>query len=292
MSAARGARLPRRPRRAALALRELGGVALAARRLARAALGAAPCAGARGRARARGPRGTRPGRGGAAAAAARRCRRPRSRAARRWSGRSPGWRWRGRAAGRWRGCCAPAASATGAAVDEGVRAGWRSRWPTPSAAATRCAARSARRRAGLGGAAGHELRRTRAELEAGAPPTTRSRPCALRVRSPRIDTLVAACVLQRRAGGDLARLLRECARAFEEQARLEDEVRAATAQARFTGLLVVLLPLGGALLAELASPGWFAGLLELVPDRLAGGHRAGAAGGGGGADPPAGRVRS
>ncbi len=37
-------------------------------------------------------------------------------------------------------------------------------------------------------------------------------------------------------------------------------MRAATAQARFTGLLVVLLPLGGALLAELASPGYLRGL--------------------------------
>ena len=110
------------------------------------------------------------------------------------------------------------------------------------------------------GAAGHELRRAAAELNAGA--TTDSALAAMRsrVRSVRLDTLVAACLLQRRAGGDLARLLRESARAMEDQARLEDEVSSATAQARFTGLLVVLLPLGGGLLAELASPGWFAGL--------------------------------
>jgi tight adherence protein B len=71
---------------------------------------------------------------------------------------------------------------------------------------------------------------------------------------------VAACVLQRRAGGDLAGLLRDSARAMEDQSRLEDEVRSATAQARFTAMLVVLMPVGGGLLAELASPGWFAGL--------------------------------
>ena len=81
-----------------------------------------------------------------------------------------------------------------------------------------------------------------------------------RVDSARLDTVVAACLLQRRAGGDLARLLRQTARAMEEEARLSGELRAATAQARFTGVLVVLLPLGGALLAELASPGWIAGL--------------------------------
>jgi tight adherence protein B len=82
----------------------------------------------------------------------------------------------------------------------------------------------------------------------------------LRAPSSQLDTLVAACLLQRRAGGDLSRLLRDCARAFEEQSRAEAEARTATAQARFTGLLVVMLPLGGALLAELATPGWLVGL--------------------------------
>jgi len=113
---------------------------------------------------------------------------------------------------------------------------------------------------GLDGATGHELRRTAAELAAGAPTDDALEAMRRRARSPGMDTLVAACLLQRRAGGDLARLLREGARALEDQARLEDEVRAATAQARFTALIVVLLPLGGGLLAELASPGWFAGL--------------------------------
>jgi tight adherence protein B len=113
---------------------------------------------------------------------------------------------------------------------------------------------------GVDGAAGHELRRAAGELAAGA--TTDEALESLRARAPsaRLDALVAACLLQRRAGGDLARLLRESARAMEDHGRLEDEVQAATAQARFTGLIVVLLPLGGGLLAELASPGWFAGL--------------------------------
>jgi tight adherence protein B len=113
---------------------------------------------------------------------------------------------------------------------------------------------------GVDGAAAHELRRAAGELAAGA--TTDEALEGLRARAPsaRLDALVAACLLQRRAGGDLARLLRESARAMEDQSRLEDEAGAATAQARFNGLIVVLLPLGGGLLAELASPGWFAGL--------------------------------
>ena len=110
------------------------------------------------------------------------------------------------------------------------------------------------------GAAGHELRRAASELAAGASTDNALEAMRARVGSPRLDVVVAACLLQRSAGGDLARLLRDCARTMEEEARLEGEVRAATAQARFTGLLVALLPLGGALMAELASPGWFAGL--------------------------------
>jgi tight adherence protein B len=116
--------------------------------------------------------------------------------------------------------------------------------------------------ASIGGAARHELDRACAELALGATTDDALEAMRARVRSPRLDTVVAACALQRRAGGDLGRLLRESARAMEEQSRLEGELRAATAQARFTGLLVVALPLGGALLAELASPGLISSVAE------------------------------
>jgi len=113
---------------------------------------------------------------------------------------------------------------------------------------------------GLSGAGGHELRRVAAELAAGARTEHALEAMRLRAGSARLDTVVAACLVQRRAGGDLGRLLRECAESFGDQARLEDEVRSATAQARFTGVVVVVLPLGGAALAELASPGFVLGL--------------------------------
>jgi tight adherence protein B len=112
----------------------------------------------------------------------------------------------------------------------------------------------------VGGAAGSELRRVASELELGAPTEQALEALRQRARSHGVDVLVAAMLLQRSAGGDLARLLRESASAFEDQARLQGEVRAATAQARFTGFVVVLLPVGGALLAELASPGYLRGL--------------------------------
>jgi tight adherence protein B len=113
---------------------------------------------------------------------------------------------------------------------------------------------------GLGGPPRQELRRVARELALGAPTDVALEAMRGRVRSHGIDTIVAACLLQRRSGGDLARLLRDSARALEDQERLERDARAATAQARFTGLIVVMLPLGGGLLAELASPGYLASL--------------------------------
>jgi tight adherence protein B len=114
----------------------------------------------------------------------------------------------------------------------------------------------------LEGPPARELQRVAAELAVGARTEDALEAMRGRIRSHEIDTVVAGVLLQRRAGGDLGRLLRDCARSFEDQNRLEGEVRAATAQARFTGLIVVLLPLGGALLAELASPGYLASLAD------------------------------
>ena len=112
----------------------------------------------------------------------------------------------------------------------------------------------------LGGAGGAELRRVSAELVAGQPTEAALEGLRLRCMSPAVDAIVAAAIVQRRSGGNLGVLLRRLARSLEDQQRLADEVRVATAQARFTGLIVVVLPLGGGLLAELASPGLVAGI--------------------------------
>jgi tight adherence protein B len=113
---------------------------------------------------------------------------------------------------------------------------------------------------GLSGAPGRELGRVARELELGARTEAALDAMRGRVRSHGIDTIVAACLLQRRSGGDLARLLRDCARGLEDHERLLRDARAATAQARFTGAIVVALPVAGAALAELASPGYLRSL--------------------------------
>jgi tight adherence protein B len=115
--------------------------------------------------------------------------------------------------------------------------------------------------AGAEGAAGHELGTAARALALGEPTDTVLVRLRLRARSHAWNTLTAAVLLQRDAGGDLARLLRELAASGETAERAERDARAATAQARFTAWLVFGLPLTAAVLAELVAPGFAASLL-------------------------------
>jgi len=118
-------------------------------------------------------------------------------------------------------------------------------------------------RASLPAAAGYldgppaaELARLGAELDLGAAIGATIESWRARMRSERIDAFAAALLSQRLAGGDLAGLLRRFAEGAAERDRVAEDARAATAQARFTGLLVVAMPSGGALFAELLQPGF------------------------------------
>jgi tight adherence protein B len=108
---------------------------------------------------------------------------------------------------------------------------------------------------GLEGPIGRELRIVGRELALGASTDEALERLRLRSRSRRIALIVAAVRVQRRSGGGLATLLRDIAATMAEQERLEAEARGASAQARFTSLVVLVLPLFGLVLAELASPG-------------------------------------
>ena len=115
--------------------------------------------------------------------------------------------------------------------------------------------------ASLDGPPAVELARLRADLELGAPTEDAVRGWRRRMRSDRVDAFAAAAVSQRLAGGDLAGLLRRFAAGAADRDRAAEEARTATAQARFTGLLVVAMPSGAALFAELLSPGFIGELL-------------------------------
>jgi tight adherence protein B len=107
-----------------------------------------------------------------------------------------------------------------------------------------------------------ELARATAELELGASTAEVLAALRHRLRSPRVNAFTAALASQQVAGGDLAGLLRRFADAATDQDRATEDARAATTQARFTGLLVVALPVGAALFAELLEPGFAAGVIS------------------------------
>ncbi|HWM63715.1 MAG TPA: type II secretion system F family protein [Solirubrobacterales bacterium] len=113
----------------------------------------------------------------------------------------------------------------------------------------------------LDGPAAVELVRLGAELDLGAPTADAVEGWQRRLRSPRVDAFAAALLSQRLAGGDLSGLLRRFADGAAERDRVAEDAKSATAQARFTGLLVVAMPTGGALFAELIQPGFLSKLL-------------------------------
>jgi tight adherence protein B len=115
--------------------------------------------------------------------------------------------------------------------------------------------------AGLPGAAGAELRTVAHQLALGVP--TEEVLIGLRDRAahPTWDTLVAAILLQREAGGDLAALLRSIADAAEHARRVEADARGLTAQARASARLVAGLPCAALALGELLAPGTLGALV-------------------------------
>jgi tight adherence protein B len=150
---------------------------------------------------------------------------------------------------RYRSAVDHALPEVAAAVADSLAAGRSLRASLPAAATS------------LDGPAAVELARLGAELELGAPTTVALDGWRRRMRSPRVDAFAAALLSQRLAGGNLAALLRRFAEGAAERDRAAEDARSATAQARFTGLLVVAMPTGGALFAELVQPGFLAKLL-------------------------------
>jgi tight adherence protein B len=113
----------------------------------------------------------------------------------------------------------------------------------------------------LEGPAARELARVRAELELGAPTAAALNAFAARSGSERVEGLSAALLSQQVAGGDVADLMRRLGDAAAERDRVADDARAATTQARFTGVIVVALPGGAAVFAELIAPGFISRIL-------------------------------
>lgn len=106
-----------------------------------------------------------------------------------------------------------------------------------------------------------EMARVRADLDLGMPTREALGGLRSRLRSGSVDAFCAALLTHQAAGGDLVAVLRRFSAVTRERERIVADARVATSQARFTGLVVIALPLVVAALAEASAPGFVAGLL-------------------------------
>jgi tight adherence protein B len=82
------------------------------------------------------------------------------------------------------------------------------------------------------------------------------------------ELLAHIVIVQYRAGGNLPALLLGLAGNVQERLQFRDEARALTAQARYSSIVLALLPFGFLALIALVSPAYVQGLFNTNPGRL------------------------
>lgn len=77
-----------------------------------------------------------------------------------------------------------------------------------------------------------------------------------RVKSPDLDLVVTAVIIQRQVGGNLSEVLEKIGGTIKERIRMQGEIRTLTTQGRFSGWIVSLLPVALAVMMQMVSPGF------------------------------------
>lgn len=96
-----------------------------------------------------------------------------------------------------------------------------------------------------------------------------------RMQSEDFDLVVTVVLIQRQIGGNLSEILDRIADTIRERIRIKGEIRTLTAQARLSGIIVALLPLGIFIMFSLIRPdltkmlftfkeGWFRGYYVIL----------------------------
>lgn len=88
-----------------------------------------------------------------------------------------------------------------------------------------------------------EFRRCYDQHSLGQPIEEGLRETAVRLESPDFAFFATAVVIQRQSGGDMAEVLRNISHMIRQRIRLQQSVRAKTAEGRFTGYIMVAFPL-------------------------------------------------
>jgi tight adherence protein B len=105
-------------------------------------------------------------------------------------------------------------------------------------------------------------------IDLGMPLTVALEELAARTGSADFEFFASIVTVQYRTGGSLARLLSTLAENIQERLEFAAEVGALTAQARFSGWVLAVLPFGVLGLLLVASPGYVSPLLNTTDGRL------------------------
>jgi tight adherence protein B len=102
-----------------------------------------------------------------------------------------------------------------------------------------------------------EFARATREIALGIPVDDALQHMVQRNKSEDFDLMVTAVQIQRVVGGNLAEILDTIAFTIRERVRIHGEIRTLTAQARMSGMIITLLPVGLALFLFFVQPGYF-----------------------------------
>ncbi|MCL6629208.1 MAG: type II secretion system F family protein [Armatimonadetes bacterium] len=113
-----------------------------------------------------------------------------------------------------------------------------------------------------------EFERAINEMNVGRPLEDALRGIATRVRSYDFDLVVTAVTIQHQVGGNLADVLEAIAATIRDRLRIQGEIRALTAEGRISGIVLIALPIGLAILLTLLRPGYMGTLFQESIGRL------------------------
>ena len=107
-----------------------------------------------------------------------------------------------------------------------------------------------------------EFGRATREIALGIPVDDALQHMVQRNKSEDFDLLVTAVQIQRVVGGNLAEILDTIAYTIRERVRIHGEIRTITAQARMSGMIITLLPIGLALFLFFVEPTYFSPMVK------------------------------
>jgi tight adherence protein B len=113
---------------------------------------------------------------------------------------------------------------------------------------------------GATGPTQREFQRAVADERLGVPPDAALRPIARRMRSSDVEQLALVASLNQRTGGNMAEVLDVIAAGARERADLRRELRALTAQARMSRVIVTALPVAVLALLSAVNPSYMSPL--------------------------------